>query len=178
MDIFFQNPVYVVLGGFLLLVIIFYFWTQTRFSWLLYVMGTVLLAAIGLIVLERLIVTDEEAIKQTLAELSGNVERNDIEGSLAFFSPSMIDVQTRARNEMPSYHFQSCRITQYKEIADIGSSDQKLVTFNVYVDVTAPSFHNFKGKTLREVTLTLERDESGEWKIVDYAHRMPIRRRE
>jgi len=174
MSILLESPLLIIISALVLLLIIYYFWTQTRLKWILHLMAAIALIAIGLVIIERIVVTDREAIKTTLTDLAGRVETNDVDGALSYFAQSAKATRDRAAREMPGYKFRSCRIMNFQDFepnADTGLKTCE-VTFIVRVDVVAPTFA-WDGPAVRTVTLTLQKEPSGAWKVLNYSHYDP-----
>lgn len=178
MSILLENPFVIIVSALVVLLIVYYFWTQTRLRWILHLMVAIALVAIGLVIIERMVVTDREAIKTTLTDLAERVEANDVDGALSYFSQSAKATRDHAAREMPGYKFTTCRIVSYQEFAPKTDTGLKTcdVTFTVFVDVEAPSFHGFKGRAGRTVTLKLQKEPSGAWKVLNYSHYDPRER--
>ena len=175
MSILLENSYVIFVSGLVLLLVAYYFWTQTRLKWILYLMAAMVLVTIGLLVIERMVETDREAIKDTLTDLAKEVETNDVDGALSYFAQSAKIARDRAAREMPTYKFSTCRIMSYGEMVPKTDTALKTcdVTFTVFVDVEAPTFHGFKGRAGRTVTLTMQKEPSGAWKVLDYSHYDP-----
>ena len=64
----------------------------------------------GIVVTERLIVTDREAVTEIVYSLAKSVEANDMEAVLRRVSNQREDAKEKIRNEMPKYSFESIRV--------------------------------------------------------------------
>jgi hypothetical protein len=176
---FLDQPIYIALFGLLLAVVAGGIWTTTgRKAWLL-VVGFVIVVTAGLLVVERLVVTDREAIRQTLADLARDVKSNTVSQVVAHIDPASTEVINEAQREMPNYQFTDCRITKVHEIkVDAGAQPRTaVVEFNVVASGTfrQGSMELADSSVPRWVRLNLVRDDSGAWKVTDYTHDAPQR---
>jgi hypothetical protein len=76
-----DSQIYVVLVGILLGVFVGGAWTASGRKEFLYVLGAIVGLTIAMLITERLIVTDRDALRATLNEIARDVQHNDAEGS-------------------------------------------------------------------------------------------------
>ncbi len=148
----------------------FAFMLKKRALWVLAVLS--FLVMVGLVVTERMIVTDYEQIRADVFDLADAVQKNDVDKVLSYVSESMPTTRSRVRNEMPLYHFRTCRILGFNEITVDEKAQTAKVNFVVYVDLNAMKTHQYDGSGHRRVVLEF-RKEPGGWKIIDYSHSHP-----
>jgi len=172
----FDSPLYIVLTGLVLGLVVGGLWTASGRKELLYALGAVVAFTVAWLIVERLVVTDREEVRDTLAEIARDVQSNDLNrlvGHIAKGSPSLAQ---RARAEMPNYKFTECRVTKVHHIDVDASAEPRsaIVQFNVVASGT------FKQGTLeisdtvpRWVQLQMVREEDGHWRVQDYKHRQP-----
>ena len=85
----FENPVPAVLIGGFSLAILIGGWLKTGWRSLIVAMVAVIALTVGLVVLERYVVTDREQVDLTLRDIAALVERNDIDKATALeFAPN------------------------------------------------------------------------------------------
>jgi hypothetical protein len=172
----FDSPIYIVLIGIVLGVFVGGAWTATGRKELLYALGSVVAVTVIMLIAERLVTTDGEAIRATLAEIARDVQANDMQrvvGHIAKGSPSLVQ---KAQNEMPNYKFTECRVTKVFKIDVDASAEPRsaLVEFNVYVDGKfGQGGFEATGPAFRRIDLQLVREEDGKWRVENYTHRPP-----
>jgi hypothetical protein len=78
---------------------------------------------------------------------------------------------------LPQYTFEDCRVTQIIENKIDAAAKPKTAVVDFYVAAKG-SFNQggqtYTGDPRRIVTLQLEQDTDGQWKIVGYDHRAPL----
>jgi hypothetical protein len=172
----FDSPIYIVLIAIVLGVLVGGAWTISGRNEPLYALGAVVGLAVVMLIVERMVVTDREAIRGTLNEIARDAQNNDLQkivGHIAKSSPSLVQ---RAQNEMPHYHFTECRVTKVHKV-DVDSTSEPrsaIVEFNV---VAAGSFQQLgieaSGTYPRWVRLQMVREQDGQWRVQDYRHEAP-----
>ncbi|HUE71101.1 MAG TPA: hypothetical protein VMP01_09455 [Pirellulaceae bacterium] len=138
--------------------------------------------AIGLMPLlwmvERLVVTDREAIEATLHQIAADVKSNNRAAVLGHIDPTATWLRARAEGEIANYQFTECKVNKLHGI-EMNYQDQPLTAvaeFNVYVSGT------FKigsetlppGNYFRRIELHLRQDAEGQWRVENYSHHSPI----
>ena len=68
------------------------------------------LLTVGLVVLERFIVTDDELIRETLHGAAAAVSANDLNGVLAYISPEAVELRNRANETFRRTKFHDAKI--------------------------------------------------------------------
>jgi len=130
-----------------------------------------------LVIVERMMISDREAITATLAQIARDLETNDRDAVYSAIHSSKPELLAQAKAELPGYTFTECRITkiQRMEIDAEAKPKTAIVGFNVIVKGNFKQGADyFSGMTIaRYVTLDLEQDADGKWKIVGYNHEEP-----
>lgn len=175
----FDQPIYIAALGILLGIVAAGLWTSTgRKEWLI-VLGVVIALTAGLLVVERFVVTDKEAIRQTLAEIARDVKSNDLNRVLRHIAPANANLAQQARSEMPNYQFTDCRVTKVHEIKVDARTEPRaaVVEFNVVASGTfrQGGMELSDSSVPRWVRLDLVRDADGSWKVENYTHDAPQR---
>jgi hypothetical protein len=172
----FDQPLYIVILGIVLGVLVGAVWTMTGRKEALLALAGVVVVTLVMLVVERLVVTDAEKIHQTLAEISRKVKANDMDGLLSHIAKSNPGLIDQAKAEMPNYKFTDCRVTKVHEI-DVDSSAEPRsarVEFNVIVDGTfSYQGSEVSGRFARWVQLQLVRETDGQWRVENYRHDDP-----
>jgi len=114
---------------------------------LLWVMGGVLAITLGLLGLERLVVTERETLAATIDEGRTAVEANNLEASLRFVAPQAQEVRAAVRDYLWRFTFRDVKISGLEIVID---HDAKPLTAKVKAVVQA-GFRDRKGE------LTLDR---------------------
>jgi low affinity Fe/Cu permease len=172
----FDTPIYIVLIGIVVGVFVGIAWSASGRKELLYALIGVAVLTVAMLIVERVVITDQEAIQATLAEIARDVQANDMKrviGHIAIGSPSLVQ---KAQNEMPNYEFTECRVTKiHKTDLDASAEPRSaIVEFNVRFD------GKFKqggvevhGPGVRWIRLQMVREEDGKWRVLDYRHEAP-----
>lgn len=138
--------------------------------------------AIGLLpalwIVERLVVTEREAVEATLYQIAADVESNNRAAILAHIHSGAPSLKARAEAEMPNYTFTQCTINKLHRI-DVNADAEPpsaVAEFNVFV---SGSFkvgnETFVGELPRYIALELRKDGDGVWRVENYAHADPLR---
>jgi hypothetical protein len=139
-------------------------------------------AAVGLLpvlwIVERLVVTDREAVEATLHEIAADVKSNNRAAVLAHIYSGAPALRQQAALEMPNYSFTECKVNKVHRVK-VSASDRPPsaeAEFNVYVSGT----FTYAGQTAsgdfpRYVALKLRKDTDGKWRVENYTHADPLR---
>jgi hypothetical protein len=173
----FEQPLAIVIIGVVLLLGLGTAWSMTGRKELLYALGaTLALIVVGLIV-ERLVITDREAIQATLLTIARDVQSNNRRAILGHVHSSATELKQRAETELANYQFTECRVTRI-HLVDVNARAQPrsaVVEFNVIASGT------FRQGTLevsdtsvpRWVRLNMLRENDGRWTVESYEHAPP-----
>jgi hypothetical protein len=127
------------------------------------------LLTIGLLGLERYIVTDREEVRDTIHGLAQAVENNDLPAVLEYLSDRVPDAKRRAKAEFPRYQFDDVSVKSNLEIEVFEENvpPKASATFNVTVLISERSgmIRNRKMPVFVELTLY---EEEGRWRIGQY----------
>lgn len=170
---FTDDAFFPVLTGGILAVVFFFFFVISREKVMLYIAFGIAFLIASIFACEQLIVTERERIATIIYDLSHQVRENNVEGVVTHMSPNRKSTIDRARNEMPKYFFDECRLAGAPRFVDLpGNVETMKVTFTVIFRVSLlPDRSKIPGQ--RRVELTFEKDAADVWKIIDYAHRDP-----
>jgi hypothetical protein len=175
----FEQPLVIVVLGIVLLLGLGIAWSSTGRKELLYAAGLVLSLVVLGLVIERLVTTDAESIRQTLQEIAHDVKHNDHRSLVRHIADSAPEIRQRAEAEMPNYDFSECRVTRVHEIAVDGAANPKAAVVELNVVFSGDFRHeglevsDYTGA--RWVKLHLVQDKEGRWRIEDYEHDDPQR---
>jgi len=175
----YEQPLVIVVIGIVALVGLGVAWSSTGRKELAIAAGLALLLVVAALTIERLVVTDGEAIRQTLQEIAHDVAANNHRALVCHISDTAPQLRDRANSEMPNYKFTDCRVTRIHIITVDAKSTPKsaIVEFNV---VASGSFR-YEGlevndsNVARWVKLHFVQDKEGRWKVEHYEHDDPQR---
>jgi hypothetical protein len=179
MNWLFEQPLVIAVVGVLLIVGIGAAWSFTGRRELLLALAAVLALIIAGLVTERLVVTDNEAIRATLAQIARDVERNDRRAVARHIHSGAPLLRQKADAELPNYQFTECRITQVHQVAVDRHSEPRsaVVEFNVVAagDFTHEGMSIVNARIPRWVRLLLVREKDGRWTVQEYVDAEPQR---
>ena len=171
------NPFLLAFFGCVVCLGAFVAWISTGRKEALFVTGLLFILFVGLIITERVMISDREAIQQTLIDIARDLKSNNREAVYAAIHPKATAHLEQARAELPNYTFQDCRITQIIETKVDAAAKPKTAVTEFYVAAKGTfnqGGQGYTGDPRRIVKLHLEQDAAGKWKIVDYTHRAPL----
>src|SRR5438105_17370 len=116
MNWLFESPIVIVIAGVALILALAAAWSASGRKELLYALGAAFALLIAALVIERLVVTDREAINTTLLQIARDVQSNNRRAVLQHIASSASSLKQRAEAEMPNYQFTECRITKIHSI--------------------------------------------------------------
>ena len=161
------------ISGIVLSVVLFLMFVSSRNKIMLYLSIGIALIVGVIFACEQMIVTDREEIAAIVSDLAAQVQDNNVKGVVKRLSPSHPETIKKAEAEMPKYNFSLCRLSGYPNFEDDEKNPNiKKVSFVVNFRASSKSFKE-KIPGQRKVTLTFERDATGEWKVIDYSHSNP-----
>jgi hypothetical protein len=173
------NPALLAFLGAFVCLAVFVAWIKTGRKEVLYALAVAAVVAIGLIVAERMHVSDREAIEAKLVRIAQHLETNSREAVYDAIHPSAADKRAVAESELPKYTFTECRITKIHSTKVTADAQPKTaeVEFNIIATGSFRSGSDVfpEAHVPRYVKLWLKQDSDGEWKIVDYVHDSPER---
>ena len=136
-----------------------------------------LVGTIGIVVIEQLVVTDAEQIRNELVLIAGAVQSNDVDTVLGYISPKAEDMIAEAKLEMSDVVFKKLSVKRFSDPEiDLDSNPPTAsISFNAVVmaDCSAASRYGNAPRLNGAVraTLNYEKDSAGKWKIVDYDYK-------
>jgi hypothetical protein len=166
---FTEDPTPILVGGGLTLLVLAGFFLKTGRGWVLASMGVVA-AVMGLAVLvDRLVVTDREAVANTIYQAATSAERNDLNAVSEFISPSAPEVKAEARRWIGQAKVSSVSISAMEVTVDRAAKPMTATaSFRVYAtgeltDRTMPYPFTYLGR------LEVKFVQSGQrWLVTEY----------
>lgn len=171
MNWIFDQPVYIVACGVLAVGLLGYLWTQTRHKYLLLMSIAALLLTIGLLIVERMVETDQEKIRFVLHDIAELLEEDRLDQALRHAYPDS-PAQRTAGSELPRYEFSTVNIKSNLEIQFEDQGDAQ-VSFNVVVAGSSRDGSLSEQRVPRFV-ITRFRKDGEQWKVYDYEHHPPM----
>jgi hypothetical protein len=172
-----ENPFPALLIGCLTTVILASGRLRTGSKWLLAAVIATILATVAAVLAERLIVTERERVTQTLFDIAGLVERNQVNEVLEYAYPKTPAVRVQAANELPRYRFSRVDIKRNLEIEVFPDLVPPMATANFNVVVVLDTRDGqFNSQLIpRYVEVTFYKDDDGQWRVGAYEHFTPQR---
>ena len=173
----FEKPVFIVVLGIVIAVLVGAAWSASGRKELLYALGVIVgLVVVGLIV-ERAVVTDSEAIRATLVEIAHDVQSNNVQRVTRHIAASKGQLVQKAQAEMPNYRFTECRVTKIHKI-DVSAANEPrtaVVEFNIVATGTfrQGSIEVADTRVPRWIRLEMVLEPDGAWRVQDYHHEAP-----
>ena len=171
---FTESATFPMITGVFLVIVLLGLALSSREKVMLYLAIAVALLTAGVVTCEQLIVTDKEKVTDVVYQLADAVQANNKAGVMGFVSKSREDTLSRVDNEMPRYDFASCRVIGFNYFTPKESGGKKtaeicfVVTVRVNVDKDPTQAFGH-----RKITLNLEEESDGIWKIITYSHEAP-----
>jgi low affinity Fe/Cu permease len=177
MNWLFEQPVVVVLIGIALLIALGGGWSATGRKELLYAMGVTLLLIVAGLIVEKVVVTDREAIRAKLIEIARDLQHNDRSAVVAHVHSSRPELKQKAEAELPKYHFSECRITGIHliEVNSKAEPRSSIVEFNLMARLSVKDgmIELADASIPRWVKLQMAVEKDGTWKVQEYEHAEP-----
>jgi ketosteroid isomerase-like protein len=138
--------------------------------WLI-VMAGVLVITAGLVILERIVVSERERVEQTLYDCAAAVETNNVAAVLGFVSEHAGSARSRIRAELPHYTIGNVSISglEIKLIGDPATTATADLIGHCWVDERRGG--SGQRMTVTQRFLVRLQKENGRWVLTDYEHR-------
>jgi ketosteroid isomerase-like protein len=152
-------------------------WVQTGRNALLMGLAGVALATILLLVLERQIVTDKEAVQQQLYAFAALVEKNDVSKLADCVVRSRGDLLKAAQSVVAPHKFTEARVTKIHAMIEHPTHQppEIIVEFNASVTGTFMNGQLPDQTFQRWVSVTFWKEDDGQWRVANYDHDEPTR---
>jgi hypothetical protein len=175
MNWLFDQPISLIVIGLAIAFLLGVAWVQTGKNVFLYAMAVAVLLFGVLLVVERSVVTDREAVEARVYQLAELVEQNKVDEIVKSFVVSRPEWAAKARQELPRYQFTEARVTQIHRV-EVNSHHQPpevIVELNVSVSGTFEQFAT--GTYLRWLRVKFWKEDDGQWRVADYEHADPVK---
>jgi len=178
MNWLFEQPLVIVALGVATILALGAAWSSSGRKELLYAAGAVFALLIAGLIVERVVVTDNEAIRTTLQQIARDVKSNNRAAVARHIHSAAPSLKQKAESELPNYQFAECRVTKIHLIDVDASAEPRsaMVEFNVIASGTfkQPGFE-VTDTVPRWVKLHLLREPDGRWTVAEYEHDNPQR---
>jgi hypothetical protein len=174
----YEQPLFIVALGVGLILALGAAWSASGRKEPLYGLAAAFVLLIAGLIIERLVVTDREAIRATLLTIARDVQSNDRRAVLSHIHSSSPELKKKAEAELPSYDFTECRVTKVHKVEVDTSAEphSALVEFNVIASGTfKQSGMELTDTVPRWVKLQMLREKDGRWTVANYEHDSPQR---
>lgn len=170
MSRFAESPVPYLLIGLAIESMLLIVYLQTRRTVLLGAILAVAAIVAGGVLVERVVVTDREAIERTVYELAASIEADDVQAVLTFISPQAKRTKRDAKREMDRYAIELARIISPLQIEFLRQTSPPTARAEFRAIVKAAEGRSGFGGTGRlDFVLTFSK-EDGRWLLLGYAY--------
>ncbi len=177
MNWLFDRPVYVAVLGLVFCVPIGIAWVMSGRKEVLYALAAAFGIFVGLLIMERMVISDREAIEATVLQITRDVEANNHQAVRQHIYSGSPQLQQKVQGELPNYVFTECRITSQPEI-EVNAKDQPRSARVTFLAAAAGDFkyQGMSGSATKEapirrrIILHMRREPDGRWTVEDYAH--------
>ena len=167
-----ENSTVPMITGAILVAVLLFMAFSGRDRLLAYTALAIGILTIAIVVCERVIVTDQEEVTQLLCVLADHVSNNDTEAILGYMSKKNPQLAARAASDMDRVKFESCRLLGTNEF--VGPEPGNKLAKISFVVVVSGKAEQGAGTANFKVTLDLEEESEGNWKILNYEHSSPM----
>src|SRR6476469_8713207 len=108
----YEQPLVIVALGVALILALGAAWSATGRKELLYACGAAFVLLVAGLIVEKVVVTDREAIRTTVVQIARDVQHNDRRAVLAHIYSGSPGLRRQAEAELPKYQFTELRITR------------------------------------------------------------------
>ncbi len=165
----FEQPLLILFFGTLLVAVTAVIWVQTRHRRALIGLGVATLMVLGLLGLERWVVTPAEQVKSTLRTIARRLEANDVAGVMEYISPQSEALRHEVQARMRQIKVKKISIKRNLKVTvrsgQGGASAE--ARFNAVATVDGP--RSFGGTfTVPRFVVVRFRREGERWRVKDY----------
>jgi len=172
----YEQPLAIVAIGVALILALGAAWSASGRKELLYAAGAMFLLLIAGLIIEKMVITDREAIRTTVLQIARDVQNNDRRAVLGHIHSSAPQLRRQAEAELPKYEFKEMRITRIHLIDVDRQAEPRsaIVEFNIIGSGTERQGVEL-GHVAQWVKLHLLREKDGRWTVADFEHDSPER---
>jgi hypothetical protein len=174
----YEQPLIVVFLGVALILSLGAAWSASGRKELLYAVAAVLVLVIAGLIIERMVITDREAIRATLQQIARDLQTNNRRAVVRHVYSGAPQLKQKAEAELPNYEFTECRITKINKLDVDASAEPRsaIIEFNIIASGTFNHLDNVVTTTVpRWIKLQMLREKDGRWTVESYEHDDPQR---
>ncbi|MFN0019779.1 MAG: hypothetical protein ACKVP0_16100 [Pirellulaceae bacterium] len=177
MNWLFDRPVSIAIMGLMLCIPIAIGWVMSGRKEMLYALAVAFALFVGLLIMERVVVTDREALEATVVQIARDVQANDHQAVQRHIYSGSPQLKQKVQAELPNYKFIECRITSQPEI-EVNAKDEPRSAKVSFLAAAAGDF-KYEGMTAsaskeapirRRIILKMKKEADGRWAVDDYDH--------
>lgn len=170
MSRFAESPVPWLLTGLAVESVLLIIYLQTRRAPFLVAMVLFAALTVAGVAYERMVVTDREAVEQTVYSLAERIEADDVQAVLSFISPRASRTRAAAEREMGRYEIELARIVSPLQIEFFDQTSPPTARAEFRAVVRASEGRSRFGGTGRlDFALTFAKEEH-RWLLLDYSY--------
>jgi ketosteroid isomerase-like protein len=145
---------------------------KTRRGVMLVAMGGVVLAVASAVLLEWFVVTEREAVENTIYAAAEAAEAGDAEKLLSYVAPDAVEVRTAVRHYLGWVDLTSVSINALEVSFEGGSAKRAVARFSARVSLTSKSVDLTRTEYLFPMEVTL-RKEGDQWLVTAHEFLQP-----
>lgn len=170
----FENPLPIITVGLLTTAILLGGLVKTGRFGLLYASGATLVVTLALVIAEWLVVTRSEEVEATLAQISTDLEHNNLPAVLGHISASSNDVYSDAQRILPCIVVKRVKIKRNLTIEIGGNDTDPTATARFNVVIVASEKKGLVENQHSPWFFVVDfRRENSRWKVVSYQRHDP-----
>jgi hypothetical protein len=152
-------------------------WSASGRKELLYAIGAAFILLVAGLIVEKVVVTDREAIRATVLQIARDVQNNDRRAVLAHVHSGAQQLRRQAEAELPKYEFKELRITRINLIDVDKQAEPRsaIVEFNVIGSASERGGVVALDHVAQWVKLQMLREKDGRWTVAEFEHDSPER---
>jgi hypothetical protein len=173
-EILSERPWIILCAGLFVAAVLFFVWTQVHRMAVLWAVVTALVVTGLLIAVERLWVTDREALVATLYQIADDVRQDNWPAVLEHIHPDAVEIRQIAETEYNHYQLTDARITRVWEVTIHSDRSPPEATAKFTVIVTGgPRAAQIANESVARFLIVQFRKDRGRWKVFSYSHYPP-----
>lgn len=165
-----ENSTVPMVTGAILVIILLFMAFSGRDRLLAYAALGIGILTITTVVCERIIITDQERITESLYVLADHVSNNNTDGILEYISKKNPETAGRAVSDMDRVVFESCRLLGTNYFTGPESGNKRAEICFVVVATGSLKKGGQGGTANFKITLNMEEETEGNWKILNYKY--------
>ena len=172
----YEQPLVIVALGVSLILALGAAWSASGRKELLYACGVAFVLLVAGLIVEKVVVTDREAVRSTVLQIAHDVQHNDRRAVLAHIYSGSPQLRKQAEAELAKYQFTELRITRIHLIDVDRQAEPRsaIVEFNVVGSGSERGGLEIE-HIARWVKLHMLREKDGRWTVADFEHDSPER---